>query len=179
MLSDEVERPLDGPLPAREDGRPQLEERRPLSRHVLAALHEQLGRVGREADLDSLAVRLLDDLEDGALVEVGLREDDLVGTRLVEDERELGPRAQEPEPRDRPPARRRRRTRSVSPLRALVSELLSRVRLSPAPTSTTRRLIPAARMTSRDADSYAARRSPMVTAEATTDVGMSPEVVKS
>ncbi len=45
-------------------------------------------------------MRLLDDFEDGALVEVGLREDDLVGTRLVEDERELCPRAKEMEPRD-------------------------------------------------------------------------------
>ncbi len=48
------------------------------------------------------------------------------------------------------------------------------MRLSPAPTRTTRRLIPAARMTSSDADSYAARRRPIVTAEATTDVGMRP-----
>ena len=55
---------------------------------------------GARRHLDPLAVRLLDDLEDGALVEVGLREDDLVGTRLVEDECELGPRAQEVESRD-------------------------------------------------------------------------------
>ena len=96
----EVERALDRPFPAGQHGRAELEERRALSRHVLAPLDEQLGRVGREPDLDSLAVRLLDDLEDGALVEVGLREDDLVGTRLVEDERELGPRAEEVESRD-------------------------------------------------------------------------------
>ena len=53
----------------------------------------------------------------------------------------------------------------MSPLRAAASELVSRTRLSPAPTRTTRRLIPAARMTSSDADSYAARRSPIVTAD--------------
>jgi hypothetical protein len=67
----------------------------------------------------------------------------------------------------------------VRPLRALVSELFRRARLSPAPTRTTRRLIPTARMTSSDADSYAARRRPIVIAETTTDVGISPDVVKS
>jgi hypothetical protein len=34
-------------------------------------------------------------------------------------------------------------------------------------------------MTSSDADSYAARNRPIVTAETTTEVGMRPEVVKS
>ncbi len=94
----EVERSLHGPLPAGEDGRPQLEERRALPGHVLAALHEQLGRVGREPDLDALLVRLLDHLEDGPLLEVGLGEDDLVGTHLLEHGCELGPRAEQPEP---------------------------------------------------------------------------------
>ena len=67
----------------------------------------------------------------------------------------------------------------VSPLRADSSDARRRTRLSPAPTSTTRRRIPAARMTSSEADSYAARRRPIVTAETTTDVGMRPEVEKS
>jgi hypothetical protein len=60
-------------------------------------LDEELRGVGREPHLDPLAVGLFDDLEHGALVEVGLREDDLVGPYLVEDERELGPRAEQAE----------------------------------------------------------------------------------
>ena len=43
----------------------------------------------------------------------------------------------------------------------------------------TRRLIPAARMSSSETDSYDARRSPIVSADTTTDVGIRPEVVKS
>ena len=69
---DEVEPALHRPVPPGQHGRPELEERRALSRHVLAALDEELGRVGREPHLDSLAVRLLDDLEHRPLVEVGL-----------------------------------------------------------------------------------------------------------
>ena len=55
----------------------------PWPGHVLAALDEELGRVGREPHLDPLPVRLLDDLEDGPLVEVGLREDHLVGAHVA------------------------------------------------------------------------------------------------
>ena len=88
---DEVEATLHRPVPSGQHGRTELEERRALTGHVLAALHEQLGRVGRETHLDPLPVRLLDDLEHRSLVEVGLREDDLVGAHLVEDERELRP----------------------------------------------------------------------------------------
>jgi hypothetical protein len=61
--SDQVEAALHDPVPAGQDRRAKLEERRALTRHVLAALHEQLGRVGREPHLDALPVRLLDDLE--------------------------------------------------------------------------------------------------------------------
>ena len=66
---EEVEAALDRPVPAGEHGRTQLEERRTLAGHVLAALHEELRRVGREPHLDPLAVRLLDDLEHRSLVE--------------------------------------------------------------------------------------------------------------
>ena len=66
---EQVEAALDRPVTTGEHGRTQLEERRTLARHVLAALHQELGRVGREPHLDPLAVRLLDDLEHGALVE--------------------------------------------------------------------------------------------------------------
>jgi hypothetical protein len=59
------------------------------------------------------------------------------------------------------------------------SALRSRSRLSPSPTRTTRRRIPAARSTSSETDSYAARKTPIVMADVTTAVGMSPEVVKS
>ena len=85
----DVERALDRPVPPGEDGRAQLEERGALARDVLPALHEELGRVGCETHPDSLLVRLLDDLEDRALVERGLREDHLVGTHLLEDAVEL------------------------------------------------------------------------------------------
>ena len=83
---DEVEAALHRPVRAGEDRRPQLEERRALARHVLAALDEELRRVGREPHLHPLPVRLLDHLEHGALVEVGLGEDQLVGPHLLEHE---------------------------------------------------------------------------------------------
>ena len=66
---EEVESALHRPVPAGEHGRAKLEERRTLAGHVLAALHEELRRVGREPHLDPLAVRLLDDLEHRSLVE--------------------------------------------------------------------------------------------------------------
>ena len=53
------------------------------------ALNEELGRIGRETHFDPLAMCLLDDLENRSLVEVGLREDHLVGPHLIEHEREL------------------------------------------------------------------------------------------
>ena len=108
---DEVEASLHRPVPARQDRRAKLEERRPLARHVLATLNEELGRVGREPHLDPLTVGLLDDLEDRSLVEVGLREDHLVRPHLIEHERELSARPEQPEPRNGAPARRLRRTR--------------------------------------------------------------------
>ena len=86
---EEVETSLHRPLPARQDRRAELEERRALARHVLAPLNEELGRVGRETHFDPLAMCLLDDLENRSLVEVGLREDHLVGPHLIEHEREL------------------------------------------------------------------------------------------
>ena len=97
---DEVESSLHRPVPAREHGRPELEQRCALARHVLAALHEQLGRVGREPHLDALTMRLLDDLEHRPLVEVGLREDHLVGLDLVEHLGELGALPEKPEARN-------------------------------------------------------------------------------
>ena len=99
-LDDEVESALHRPVPTGQDGRAQLEQRRALARHVLPSLHEQLGRVGCEPHLDALPVRLLDDLEHGALVEVGLGEDHLVRPNLVEDDRELRVPTQQPEAGD-------------------------------------------------------------------------------
>ncbi len=96
---DQIEAALQGPVPARQNRRAQLEERRALPRHVLAALDEELRRVGCKSHLDPLPVRLLDHLEHRALVEVGLGEDHLVGPHLVEDERELGAGAEELETR--------------------------------------------------------------------------------
>ena len=89
---EEVEAALHRPVPAGQDRRAQLEERRALAGHVLAPLDEELGRVGREPHLDPRAVRLLDDLEHRPLVEVGFREDHLVRPHLIEHERELGAR---------------------------------------------------------------------------------------
>ena len=54
---------------------------------------------GGQPHLDPLPVSLLHDLEHHALVEVRLREDQLVGPDLLEHERELRARAQEPEAR--------------------------------------------------------------------------------
>ena len=48
---------------------------------------EQLGRVRGEAHPDAVPVSLLDDVENGALVEVGLGEDQLVGPNRGEDRR--------------------------------------------------------------------------------------------
>ena len=95
---EKVESALDRPVPASEHGWTQLEERRTLARDVLATLHQELRRVGREPHLDPLAVRQLDDLEHRPLGKVGLREDQLVGPDLVEHERKLGPRTEELEP---------------------------------------------------------------------------------
>ena len=98
---DEVERPLHRPVPAGEHGRAQLEERHALTGHVLAALDEELGGLGREAHLDPLPVGLLDDLEHRALVERGLGEDHLVRPDALEDRGELGARAEPQGARDR------------------------------------------------------------------------------
>ncbi len=65
-----------------------------MAGHVLAALDEQLGRVGSQANFDPLPMRLLDHLEHGALVEVPLCEDHLVGTDVLEDARQLLPGAE-------------------------------------------------------------------------------------
>ncbi len=97
----EVEGALHRPVPTGENRRTELEERRPLARDVLPALHEELGRLRREADADPLPVRLLDDLEDGALVERGLREDHLVGTHLLQDTLEVLTRSEQAQPRRR------------------------------------------------------------------------------
>ena len=95
---EKVEATLDRPVPAREHGRTQLEERRTLPRNVLTALHQELRRVRREPHLDPLAVRLLDDLEHRSLGKVGLGQDQLVGSDLVENERKLRARSEELEP---------------------------------------------------------------------------------
>ena len=95
---EQVESTLDHPVPAREHGRTQLEERRTLARNVLATLHQELRRVGREPHLDPLAVRLLDDLEHRSLGKVGLRQDQLVGPDLIEHERKLRLRTEQLEP---------------------------------------------------------------------------------
>ena len=88
-LTTEVERALDDPVRAGEHRRPKLEERRALTRHVLAALHEQLGRLRRQPDADTAAVRGLDDLQHAFLVEIRLREDQLVRALAREDLRQL------------------------------------------------------------------------------------------
>ena len=94
---DQVETAFHGPVPAGQHGRTQLEERSTLSRHVFPALDEELGRIGREPHLHSLAMRLLDHLEHRALVEVRLGKDYLVGLDLVEYEWKLGACAEKPE----------------------------------------------------------------------------------
>ena len=85
---DDVEGPLHRPVEPREDGRSQLEERHALAGHVLALVHEQLGRVRREPHLHALPVRLLDDVEHRALVVGGLGEQQLVRSRRLEHDRE-------------------------------------------------------------------------------------------
>ena len=86
---DEVERALHGPVGAGQDRRAQLEERNALAGHVLAALHEQLGRPRRQPDLHSGPVRDLDDLEHGLLVEVALVQDHFVRAVPLDPAREL------------------------------------------------------------------------------------------
>ena len=54
----------------------------PWPGHVLAALDQQLGRARRDAHLHAATMRRLDDLEQPALVEPGVGDDDLV-ERLV------------------------------------------------------------------------------------------------
>ena len=119
--------------------------------HVLAALHEELGRVRGEAHLDPLPVRLLDDLEHRVLVEGGLGEDHLVRTTSLEDRGELGESAE--------PGETGARCLGDGadelvrdPARAAASERCSRARLSPSPTRTTLRRIPATRITSSETD---------------------------
>ena len=91
---DEVERPLHDPVRAGEDRRAQLEERDALAGHVLAPLHEQLGRPRRQPHLDAGPMRDLDDLEHGLLVEVALVQDHLVRTVALDPAREqLAPAA--------------------------------------------------------------------------------------
>ena len=120
----------------------------PWPGHVLAALDEELRRVGREPDLDALAVCLLDDLEHGALVEVRLGEDHLVGPHLLEDGRQLLARCRAAGARGTPSVDDRAHE-LVLEAAARRGERRAQAReVSPSPTSTTRRLIPAARMSS-------------------------------
>ena len=120
---------------------------------------------------------LVDDLEDRVLVEGGLGEDHLVRSNALEDRGELGPSA---EPRSaghavvgdgadelvRDPAAPRRASPQAREAFPLPDE-------DDAPADA------AARMTSSETDSYAARRRPIVIAAKITEVGMRPEVVKS
>ena len=85
----EVEPALDDPVGADEDRRPQLEQRDALAGHVLAMpLDEELGRPRRDANLHAAAVRLLDDLDQLAVVEVGVGHDQLVDVVLGQHRRE-------------------------------------------------------------------------------------------
>ncbi len=70
---------FDRPGEAAEDRRSQLEQRQPLTGDVLALVDEELGRGRRELDLHAEAVGPLHDVEDGSLVQVPLREEQLVG----------------------------------------------------------------------------------------------------
>src|SRR5687767_11966940 len=90
----EVEGALDEPVGPGEHGRPQLEQGRSLTRHVLASLNQELRRLGGEANLHTRAVRRLDDLEHGRLVEVALGEDQLVRPGFGEDRGEPLERAE-------------------------------------------------------------------------------------
>ena len=79
----EVESALDEPVGADEHGRAQLEERDALPGDVLASpLDEELGRRRRDPHLDPAPVRLLDDLHELAVVEIGVGDDQLVDVVL-------------------------------------------------------------------------------------------------
>ena len=97
----EVEGALDEPVRAGEHRRAQLEQRRSLAGYVLAALDQELRRLGRQPHFHACTVRRLDDLEHRLLVEVALGEDQLVRPRLREDRDEPVERAELPEPRRR------------------------------------------------------------------------------
>ena len=68
-----------------ERGRAQLEQRHALPRHELDPLGQQLGGPRRDPHLDALAVGVRDDLEQLAVVEVGVGHDQLVHARGLED----------------------------------------------------------------------------------------------
>ena len=84
-LTTDVERALDDPVRACEHRRPELEERHALARHVLAPLHEQLCGLRRQPHADATAVRRLDDRQHALLVQLLLREDQLVRALARED----------------------------------------------------------------------------------------------
>ena len=76
---DQVEPALDDPVRADEDRRTELEERDSLTGDVLAAaLDQELGRSRRHAHLHASPMRLLDDLDEPPVVEVGISDDQLV-----------------------------------------------------------------------------------------------------
>jgi hypothetical protein len=75
---DNVERALGRPLGTCEDRRAQLEQRHPVSRHVLATLDEQLRCSRRYANLYPVPVRAFRDLQQTLLVVAGVGDDQLV-----------------------------------------------------------------------------------------------------
>src|SRR5437763_3209233 len=91
---DEVEGALEHPLPAREHRRVHLEQRHALAGDVVGALDEELRRLRRDLDLDAPAVRLLDRLEQLALVELRVGEEQLGDPRSREHPRQPLPGSQ-------------------------------------------------------------------------------------
>src|SRR2546422_3451073 len=65
----------------------QLEQRRTFAGNVFGTLQEQLGGARRDLDLGSVAMSLLDELEQLALGEPPVRDDQLVDVMLAQDAR--------------------------------------------------------------------------------------------
>ena len=145
------------PVGAGEHRRAQLEERHALAGHVLAALDQQLGRLRREPHLHARAVRRLDDLEHGLLVEVALVQDHLVRPRPARAALASGPS---------PPGRRTsRRTRTRARRRDAVSTRSSESRARrPRRRAGRGARTCSSRCSSSVNESYAARRSPIASA---------------
>src|SRR5439155_17017779 len=88
---------LQRPLPVQEDRGAKLEQLRPFARDVLRALQQQLGRLRGDLHLDTEAVRLFDQLEQLALAEALVRDDQLVNVAVAQDARKRVKPAEHPE----------------------------------------------------------------------------------